>query len=147
MWGTLAVSFTHDSDLLAQLAGVAAVGAFVFATSLLVWWVIDVLLGVRNPPHVEQAGQDLAELGIVAYPEFMLIDDVEPTRTGIRRHTVERCIPLGVTTSSYAAMSSRNTPPVVKGESRRVARALNGSRTNARDRSGRIQPVLTRDGC
>ena len=77
VWGTLAVSFTHDSDLLAQLAGVAAVGAFVFATSLLVWWVIDVLLGVRNPPHVEQAGQDLAELGIVAYPEFMLIDDVD----------------------------------------------------------------------
>jgi len=41
----------------------------------LVWWIIDALLGVRNPPQVERAGQDLAELGIIAYPEFMVIDD------------------------------------------------------------------------
>ncbi|MDE0045607.1 MAG: ammonium transporter [bacterium] len=77
VWGTLAVCFTHDVDLLAQLAGVAAVGGFVFVSSFIVWWVIDVLLGVRNPPQVERAGQDLAELGIVAYPEFMLIDDAD----------------------------------------------------------------------
>lgn len=77
VWGTLAVSFTHDGDPLAQLAGVAAVGGFVFASSYLVWWIIDALMGVRNPPQVERAGQDLAELGIVAYPEFMLIDEVD----------------------------------------------------------------------
>ncbi len=75
VWGTLAVSFTHDGDLLAQLTGVAAAGGFVFASSYLVWWIIDALLGVRNPPQVERAGQDFAELGIIAYPEFMVIDD------------------------------------------------------------------------
>ncbi len=77
VWGTLAVSLTHDGDLLAQLVGVAAVGGFVFASSYLVWWVIDVLLGARNPPEIERAGQDLAELGIAAYPEFTLIDDAD----------------------------------------------------------------------
>ena len=50
---------------------------FLFSTkgAYLVWWIIDALLGVRNPPQVERAGQDLAELGIIAYPEFMVIDD------------------------------------------------------------------------
>ena len=43
--------------------------------SLLVWWLIDLTLKLRITEVVEQLGQDAAELGIEAYPEFVLMPD------------------------------------------------------------------------
>ena len=75
VWGPLAVCIAAGGDPLAQLAGVVAVGAFVFGASFLVWRVIDMTLGARISDEVEGHGQDFAELGIEAYPEFMLAED------------------------------------------------------------------------
>ena len=76
MWGTLAVCIAGEGDPLVQLTGIAAVGAFVFGVSLLIWRLIDVTLGARISARVEEHGQDFAELGIEAFPEFMLaVDD------------------------------------------------------------------------
>ena len=57
-------------DLLVQITGILAIGAFVFAASWVVWWVIDATIGARVTAVTEELGQDVAELGIEAYPEF-----------------------------------------------------------------------------
>ena len=75
IWGTLAVSFTSGGDFLVQLLGVCAVGAAVFLASFLIWNVLDSTLGVRVSKSVERQGQDSAELGIEAYPEFVLMPE------------------------------------------------------------------------
>ena len=70
-WAALA----GGGDLLVQLIGVLAVGAFVFGVSLAVWLAIEKTIGVRVSRSVEELGQDSAELGIEAYPEFVLMPD------------------------------------------------------------------------
>ena len=83
IWGTIAVCIAGGGSLGAQLAGILAVGAFVMAASALVWLVLKKTMGARVSSEVESLGQDAAELGIEAYPEFMLMpdqDDVEALR-------------------------------------------------------------------
>ena len=75
VWGTLAVCIAAGGNVLVQLAGIVAVGIFVFATSMAAWLVIDKTMGARVSPVVEDLGQDTAELGIEAYPEFVLMPE------------------------------------------------------------------------
>ena len=75
VWGTLAVCIAAGGNVLVQLTGIAAVGIFVFATSMATWLIIDRTLGARVTPVVEELGQDTAELGIEAYPEFVLMPE------------------------------------------------------------------------
>ncbi|MCY4357094.1 MAG: ammonium transporter [Gammaproteobacteria bacterium] len=77
IWGTLAVCIAGGGDLMTQLTGIAAVGVFVFGVSLLVWFAIDKIFGLRVTRSVEEVGQDAAELGIEAYPEFVLMPDAD----------------------------------------------------------------------
>ena len=58
-----------------QLTGIVAIGIFVFAVSTAVWMLIDRLIGLRVSPSAEQLGQDVVELGIEAYPEFVAIPE------------------------------------------------------------------------
>ena len=75
VWGTLAVCIAAGGNFGVQLIGVLAVGAFAFAASWLAWFVLDKTMGVRVSQIVEELGQDTAELGIEAYPEFVLMPD------------------------------------------------------------------------
>ncbi len=75
IWGTLAVCITVGGNFVTQLVGVLAIGVFVFGVSLLAWFLLDKLMGVRVSQRVEELGQDAMELGIEAYPEFMVIPD------------------------------------------------------------------------
>ncbi len=50
-----------------QLAGVAAVGAFTFALSFVLWRVVRAAMGVRVSAEEESAGLDLTEHGMEAY--------------------------------------------------------------------------------
>ena len=75
IWGTLAVCIAGGGSLVAQLIGIVSIGAFVFVVSLFVWWIIELTLKLRVSEVVEQLGQDAAELGIEAYPEFVLMPD------------------------------------------------------------------------
>lgn len=59
------------SLLAAQAIGIAAVGVFVFASSLLVWYLIKVTIGARVPIQEEIAGLDIGEHGNQAYPDFV----------------------------------------------------------------------------
>ncbi len=53
-----------------QLIGIVAVGAFVFATSALVWYVLKKTVGIRVSREEEIAGLDIGEHGNEAYPDF-----------------------------------------------------------------------------
>ncbi len=75
IWGTLAVCIAGGGKFSVQLIGVLSIGAFVFVTSLAVWKVLDLTMKARVSPNVEALGQDVAELGIEAYPEFMIMPD------------------------------------------------------------------------
>ena len=83
VWGTIAVCIAAGGSFGTQLIGIVAIGVFAFVTSLIVWLVLEKTVGVRVSETVEELGQDTAELGIEAYPEFMLMpdqDDMEALR-------------------------------------------------------------------
>ena len=75
IWGTVAVCIAGGGNLGVQLIGIVAIGAFVFVTSWVLWRVIAMTLTVRVSRQVEQLGQDVGELGIDAYPEFVLMPE------------------------------------------------------------------------
>ncbi len=79
IWGTLAVCIAAGGNVGVQLLGIASIGAFVFVTSWVLWLIIDATIRARVSPHVEELGQDVAELGIEAYPEFLVIPDPDET--------------------------------------------------------------------
>ena len=74
-WGTIATVIVAGADIGVQLLGVVSIGAFAFATSWLTWLALEKTMGVRVSHKVEQMGQDVAELGIDAYPEFVLMPE------------------------------------------------------------------------
>ncbi len=77
IWGTLAVCIAAGGNFGVQLIGILAIAVFAFGASWLVWLAIDKTMGVRITPNVEELGQDVAELGIEAYPEFVVIPDMD----------------------------------------------------------------------
>ena len=75
IWGTLAASIAAGAQIHIQLLGVVSVGVFVFIASFIVWKAMDLTIGLRVSKIVEQLGQDSGELGIEAYPEFVLMPE------------------------------------------------------------------------
>jgi Amt family ammonium transporter len=70
IWGTLAVGIFGGGDLGAQIVGIVAIGIFVVVTSAIVWLALRYTMGIRASEEDEDAGLDMAELGLEAYPEF-----------------------------------------------------------------------------
>ncbi len=71
IWGTLAVVLSNpDASLVTQLVGIVAIGAFVFAVSLVLWMVLKATVGIRVSEEAEINGLDVTELGMEAYPDF-----------------------------------------------------------------------------
>ena len=75
VWGTLATSIAAGGSVGVQLLGIGAIGAFTFGSSWLLWMGLEKTVGVRVSSRVEQIGQDVSELGIDAYPEFVLMPE------------------------------------------------------------------------
>ena len=75
IWGTLAACIAGGANFGTQLLGVVAIGAFVFIASLIVWKLMDMVMGLRVGAEAERLGQDTAELGIETYPEFVLMPE------------------------------------------------------------------------
>ncbi|WP_353473668.1 ammonium transporter [Salipiger sp. H15] len=71
IWGTIAVVFTNPAATLsAQLYGIVVVGIFTFVVSLVLWFILKMVFGIRVSEEEEINGLDMAELGMEAYPEF-----------------------------------------------------------------------------
>ena len=75
VWGTLAVCIAGGGNLLVQLTGIVAIGVFAFGSCWAAWQMLAWTIGARVEHDVEMLGQDVAELGIEAYPEFVLLPD------------------------------------------------------------------------
>ena len=71
IWGVLAVLFTNgDATFSGQIVGVISIFAWAFLVSLLVWFVLKMIMGIRVSEEEEYEGVDLSECGLEAYPEF-----------------------------------------------------------------------------
>jgi len=79
VWGTLAVGLFNTElglfygggprQLGVQAIGVVAAGAFVIASSAVLWTIVKATLGMRVSSDEEYAGLDTTEMGMEAYPE------------------------------------------------------------------------------
>ncbi len=71
IWGLLAVCITNDeATLKAQLIGIVTIFTFVFISSLIAWFIIKMVMGIRVSEEDEYQGVDYSECGMEAYPEF-----------------------------------------------------------------------------
>ena len=71
IWGTLVVAWTNpDASLGVQFIGVVSYGLFTFIASLIVWFIIKTVIGIRASKEEEEYGLDMSELGTVSYPDF-----------------------------------------------------------------------------
>jgi Amt family ammonium transporter len=87
VWGTLALGVFYDNDVatniaalatglsrfeqvIVQLKGIVAVGAFTCLISALFWYAIKLTMGVRVAQEEEIEGLDIGEHGVAAYPDF-----------------------------------------------------------------------------
>ncbi len=71
IWGTIAVVFYNsDANLGTQITGIVAYGVFTFVASLVVWFILKAVIGIRVSEEDEINGLDTSELGMEAYPEF-----------------------------------------------------------------------------
>jgi Amt family ammonium transporter len=75
IWGTIAVCIAGGASFGTQLLGIVTIGAFSFVASYVVWKLIDMTIGLRVSKKVEEIGQDVGELGIEAYPEFVVVPE------------------------------------------------------------------------
>jgi ammonium transporter, Amt family len=72
LWGIFAVLLSNDEATFGgQLLGTIVIFVWVFTTSLLVWFTIKLVMGIRVSDEEEYEGVDLAECGMEAYPEFV----------------------------------------------------------------------------
>ncbi len=70
-WGTVVVAWTNsDANVVTQIIGFAAIGAFVFVVSFIGFGILKAVVGIRVDEEDEVNGLDMAELGMEAYPEF-----------------------------------------------------------------------------
>ncbi|EIK46736.1 ammonium transporter [Cellvibrio sp. BR] len=71
LFGLLVVPFTAEgTTFFGQLVGAAVIFAWVFGASLVVWYIIKLIMGIRVSEEDEFEGVDIAECGMEAYPEF-----------------------------------------------------------------------------
>uniref|UniRef100_A0A486XMR8 Ammonium transporter n=1 Tax=Rheinheimera sp. BAL341 TaxID=1708203 RepID=A0A486XMR8_9GAMM len=72
LFGLLLVPMTKEgTTFVGQLIGAGAIFAWVFVTSLVVWYVLKLVIGIRVSEEAEYEGVDASECGIEAYPEFV----------------------------------------------------------------------------
>lgn len=108
-----------------QLLGIVAVGAFVFAASMLVWFVLKKTVGIRVPAEEEIAGLDIGEHGNRSYPDFApAVDSVDYSAvdtlavaapaTAEATATVEEAVPVAHETVKKVVEHADGAPKFTK---------------------------------
>ena len=101
-----------------QLLGIAAVGAFVFAASLVLWWVLKKTMGIRVTREEEIAGLDIGEHGNHAYPDFVpAVESIDYSAEGAEPEPVG-AVPVAeaVPVKEAAPAGEKDTPKITKVE-------------------------------
>ncbi len=70
IFGVLAVAIFGDASFGGQIVGLLTIFIWVFVTSLIAWFIIKMIIGLRVTEEEEFAGVDISECGMEAYPEF-----------------------------------------------------------------------------
>ena len=76
IWGTLAVGIFGTGNILTQIIGIVAIGAFTVVFSGIVWYLLKVTIGIRVHQEEEYIGLDISEHGMEAYNGFVKESDV-----------------------------------------------------------------------
>lgn len=71
IFGVLAVCVTGGASVGGQLVGLATIFVWVFVTSMIAWFIIKMIIGLRVSEEDEVQGVDISECGMEAYPEFV----------------------------------------------------------------------------
>ena len=72
IFGIFAVLLSDsDATFMGQLVGMLVIFIWVFVTSLIVWFALKAIMGVRVSEEEEDEGVDISECGMEAYPEFV----------------------------------------------------------------------------
>jgi Amt family ammonium transporter len=70
--GLMLVPLTNDAvTFTGQIIGAATIFGWVFGASLLVWFALKLIFGIRVSAEDEYEGLDVAECGMESYPEFV----------------------------------------------------------------------------
>ena len=71
IWGIFAVLLSDaDATFMGQLVGALVIFIWVFFASLITFYVIKAIIGVRVSDEAEEEGVDISECGLEAYPDF-----------------------------------------------------------------------------
>ncbi len=71
LFGLMIVPLTNtDASFVGQLVGAGVIFGWVFGTSIVVWYFLKLVIGIRISEEDEVNGADYAECGMEAYPEF-----------------------------------------------------------------------------
>ena len=70
IYGVLVVALTGGASFIGQLTGVVMIAAFTYLASLGTIYVINMVMPIRASDAEQEAGLDISEVGIEAYPEF-----------------------------------------------------------------------------
>ena len=81
IWGTLAVGIFGTGNIITQIIGIVAVGAFTVIFSAIVWFALKATIGIRVSEHEEIQGLDIGEHGMEAYSGFVKEADIIGTST------------------------------------------------------------------
>lgn len=76
IWGTLAVGIFGTANILTQIIGILAIGAFTVIFSAVVWGILNAVFGIRVTEEEELRGLDISEHGMEAYSGFVKEADV-----------------------------------------------------------------------
>jgi Amt family ammonium transporter len=79
IWGTLCVgifgAMAGGAQIVTQLKGIAAIGAFTFAFAFVLFLILKVTTGIRVSEEEEIGGLDIGEHGSKAYPDFAPVSE------------------------------------------------------------------------
>lgn len=71
IWGVMAVLISNsDASFTGQIVGVMSIFAWAFLISLIAWYILKSIIGIRVSEEEEYEGVDISECGLEAYPEF-----------------------------------------------------------------------------
>lgn len=74
IWGLIAVVLSNTAEatsIVSQLYGVMVIFTWTFVVSMIAWFIIKLIFGIRVSEEDEMEGVDIAECGMEAYPEFV----------------------------------------------------------------------------
>lgn len=71
----LDTGLTKGAQFMVQLKGVVMVGAFTLIGSLIVWYILKAVMGIRVTAEEETEGLDIGEHGNEAYPNFQMANE------------------------------------------------------------------------